>query len=770
MDFRAYEATPGISVIVLPDPPVYTHVAVSNDFIRASGMKREDVIGKGHFEVFPKSPDDPNFTGEQNLKASFEYILQHKEPHEIPCQRYDIPNGDGTFCQKYWKINNAPILDDSGAVQYIVHSAVDITDQVEAEQKVESVRGIEAAYNLFMQAPVIIGIVKGKDYIIEMANDAMLQIWGRTKEVIGKPLLEAIPELEGQGYIELLDKVRTTGEPYYAYESPGTLIRNGKEEVLYFDFIYQPYYENPTDTIATGVINVAHDVTEKVLARKKIKESEEKYRTLFDSMDQGFCVIELIFNSNKEPVDYRFLEINPVFEKQTGIKDAVGKTMRELVPNAEPHWFKIYGKVALTGEPIRFIEESVAMGRWFDVYAFRISNANSRKVALLFTDITERKKAEEELRQSEERLQKVLSIETVGVIYFDLDGGIHDANPAFERMSGVSRENLTSGKVRWDELTPPEFMEATLKSRDEFLTKWQNTPYEKQYIRPDGSRWWGLFAGKRLSEKECVEFVLDITETKEVEAELERKVKERTLELEMRNQELEQFAHVSHHDLQEPIRKIIMFAEMVKSDSHDRLTEASQKRFDRITDAAHRMSKALNDILNFASLNKEEQFTCIDLDEILAAVQTDLELVITEKKARITSDALPTIKAVPGQMHQLFYNLVNNALKFSKSGESPLISIRCRSLSNSEIREHLELDHSKQYYEIVVKDNGIGFNQEAADRIFGMFQRLHSKEAYSGTGIGLALCKKVVLNHGGKIWAESKEGEGATFKILLPAE
>ncbi len=100
MDFRIFEATPGISVIVLPDAPVYTHVAVSNDFIRASGMKKEDVIGKGHFDVFPKSPDDPNFTGEQNLKASFDYIIQNKVPHEIPAQRYDIPNGDWSFSQR----------------------------------------------------------------------------------------------------------------------------------------------------------------------------------------------------------------------------------------------------------------------------------------------------------------------------------------------------------------------------------------------------------------------------------------------------------------------------------------------------------------------------------------------------------------------------------------------------------------------------------------------------------------------------------------------
>lgn len=218
MDFSAYEAAPGISVIVLSDAPLYTHVAVSNDFIEASGMKREEVIGKGHFDVFPKSPDDPNFTGEQNLKASFDYIIQHKKPHQIPLQRYDIPNGDGTFSQKYWKILNAPLLSDTGEVRYIIHTAIDITDQILAEQKVESTKGIEKAYQFFMNAPVNIGIVRGDDYIIDLANEGLLQIWGKSAEVIGKPLKEAVPELAEQGYIDLLDQVRSTGESFYAYD------------------------------------------------------------------------------------------------------------------------------------------------------------------------------------------------------------------------------------------------------------------------------------------------------------------------------------------------------------------------------------------------------------------------------------------------------------------------------------------------------------------------------------------------------------------------
>jgi signal transduction histidine kinase len=251
--------------------------------------------------------------------------------------------------------------------------------------------------------------------------------------------------------------------------------------------------------------------------------------------------------------------------------------------------------------------------------------------------------------------------------------------------------------------------------------------------------------------------------------EAENKVFQHAKELELRNKELEQFTHVSHHDLQEPLRKIIMFTDMVKVEAQEKLSDESQLRLKKVSDAAIRMSAALRDVLDFASLGKSEQFVAVNLNQVLAQVQSDLELIISEKGAAITSDQLPTITAIPRQMHQLFYNLVNNALKFSRGGIAPCIRITTRQLNGSQAAEHQDLDKSKTYFAFTIQDNGIGFHQESSQKIFEMFQRLHSKETFAGTGIGLALCKKVVQNHGGKIWAESKEGEGATFNVLLPS-
>jgi len=250
--------------------------------------------------------------------------------------------------------------------------------------------------------------------------------------------------------------------------------------------------------------------------------------------------------------------------------------------------------------------------------------------------------------------------------------------------------------------------------------------------------------------------------------EAENKVFQHAKELEMRNQELEQFTHVSHHDLQEPLRKIIMFTDLVKTEAEKKLSDESQIRLKKVSEAAIRMNTALRDVLDFASLRKSDHFVAVHLNEVLAQVQSDLELIISEKGATITSDQLPTITAIPAQMHQLFYNLLNNALKFSRPGISPCIRITCQEINSSQVTQHGDLDQGKTYQAFTIKDNGIGFNQESAQKIFDMFQRLHSKETFAGTGIGLALCKKVVQNHGGKIWAEGKPGEGATFHVLLP--
>jgi two-component system CheB/CheR fusion protein len=181
------------------------------------------------------------------------------------------------------------------------------------------------------------------------------------------------------------------------------------------------------------------------------------------------------------------------------------------------------------------------------------------------------------------------------------------------------------------------------------------------------------------------------------------------------------------------------------------------------------MSTLIKDILNFSQLSKPgEIFSTVDLNECVKTVLTDFELVIQQKKAVITCDHLPQLEAIPLQINQLFYNLISNSLKFVEDGKTPLVSITCQNLSRQNIAEYPDLNPSSSYVLIRIKDNGIGFDGKFTEQIFTIFQRLNTRQSFSGTGIGLALCKKIVLNHNGQIIASSSENKGAIFSVILP--
>ncbi len=276
----------------------------------------------------------------------------------------------------------------------------------------------------------------------------------------------------------------------------------------------------------------------------------------------------------------------------------------------------------------------------------------------------------------------------------------------------------------------------------------------------------------------------DITEAKKLETELklfahelERQVTERTLSLKEANaslkhsnENLEQFATIASHDLQEPLRKIRTFANLVNQRYSNGITPEAKELLKKISVSAERMSTLIMDVLNFSKvLDSDSRFEQTDLNVILNKVIDDFDLLITQKNAVVSHDQLPVIQAIPLQMNQLFYNLLSNALKFTKPGLSPEITITAGLLPPEELKKHPTLTGKSPYYEIIFADNGIGFNKEFSEQIFLIFQRLNEHERFEGTGIGLALCKKIVINHKGEIYAEAKEHKGARFHVILPA-
>lgn len=243
---------------------------------------------------------------------------------------------------------------------------------------------------------------------------------------------------------------------------------------------------------------------------------------------------------------------------------------------------------------------------------------------------------------------------------------------------------------------------------------------------------------------------------------LEALVAERTRELKRSNEDLQQFAHVASHDLKEPVRKIRTFLSRLQDEFGDQLPARGQTYLEKIGHSARRMTDMIDGVLQYSLADISDDNTeAVDLNKELEDIEGDLEVLIQQKNATLEYGHLPTVKGSPVLIHQLFYNLVNNSLKFTKAGVPPHVRVYCP-LQTCE-------PFGPGFVEVAVEDNGIGFSQKQAEHIFQTFTRLNSKDEYEGTGLGLALCQKIVERHGGSIRAEGEEGKGARFIITLPA-
>lgn len=363
-------------------------------------------------------------------------------------------------------------------------------------------------------------------------------------------------------------------------------------------------------------------------------------------------------------------------------------------------------------------------------------------------------------------LESILNTSQNGIVHYKAvreEGKIVDfrlefVNKAIDGLLGIDSEAVT-GK-RLSEISSYVMASGLFARYAEVVDTGRPAEFETLYKRA-GREKWLLVALAKLDDGLTASFQ-DITQLKRYEEELKGKIQD----LQRSNAELEQYAYVASHDLQEPLRKIRSFGSYLLETQASRLDERGRQQIDKILSSAERMSILIKDILSFSSMDKQGHMESTDLNVVIKNVLQDLDLLIQQKGARIETDPLPTIRAIPLQMHQLFYNLINNSLKFGREGVPLFIEVRCRLLPEAD--KPTSLQAGLPYYEILVRDNGIGFSAEYEEQIFGLFKRLNDKQFYPGSGIGLALCKKVVDNHQGEILARGRENEGASFYIYLP--
>jgi PAS domain S-box-containing protein len=406
-------------------------------------------------------------------------------------------------------------------------------------------------------------------------------------------------------------------------------------------------------------------------------------------------------------------------------------------------------------------------------------------------DITERQRMERALGESESRFRRLFDSNIIGFMLVDFKGRISEANQALLKMLGYTREDLLNGQLDGSEMTPDEY-----RFVDEWMLKRIKTlgfcpPVEKEYTSKGGHRIPVLVGVVLLEEarEQCVCFVIDATERrwamgqlKKAYDELEHRVNERTgdlskanlnlqNEIDMRqeveqrlmktlgdlarsNKELEEFAYIVSHDLQEPLRKVASYTDLLMQRYKDNIGPDADKFIHYIVDGTLRMQQLINDLLAYSRVGRAPQeVDPVYFKDALWEALNNLETSIRESHAEITNDAMPTLPANYAQIVQLFQNLIGNAIKFRRD-QPPQI--------------HVAATQNGNEWVFSVADNGIGIDPQYADRIFVVFQRLHTREEYPGTGIGLAICKKVVERHGGRMWVESQVGKGTTFFFSLP--
>lgn len=382
----------------------------------------------------------------------------------------------------------------------------------------------------------------------------------------------------------------------------------------------------------------------------------------------------------------------------------------------------------------------------------------------------------DQLRRSEERYHRMTAqVEDYAIILLSHEGLIENWNKGAEKIKGYPEQEVIGKSFKLFYTADDQHAGLPDKLLQIAIGNGKAT-HEGWRMRKDGSKFWGSVVLTTVYNDDgsvlgFTKVTRDLTERKLAEEKLRAaslKLEQKNKELEMINEHLSSFAYISSHDLQEPLRKIQTFSDRILDTEYDKLSEKGKDYLLRMQAGASRMQKLIRDILAYSrTALSEKKLELADLNELLNHAMVELEVMILEKKAVIESDQLPDLMVIPFQIQQLFNNLLNNALKFSKPGVPSHIRIKSEVVSGQELEQaHTPL--TKEYLRITFQDNGIGFEPEYSKKIFEVFQRLHGRHEYGGTGIGLAICKKIVENHSGFLSAESTLGDGAAFHIYLP--
>ncbi len=492
--------------------------------------------------------------------------------------------------------------------------------------------------------------------------------------------------------------------------------------------------------------------------------NDDSYKDLFDNASDLIHFINL---------ENKILYVNPSWLKTLGytLEEIQYHSIYDLVQEADKTRFFEYREAIIQGKPsteiiFGIVTKSGTVAYLEGEITLRQVDGQPSYTRGIFHNITSKIDSEKKIRESEQNLQQLLIHAPDAVVVIDADSNILYWNPKAEKMFGWKAEAVI-GTPLSDKIVPERFRKGHEEGMRRFLATGVahviNNTVDIAAINSSGFEFsveLTVSTTQQNGKQAFIAFIRDTSEKKKNQLELEK----RKQQLENSNLQLQQFAHAASHDMKEPVRKILLYMDRVKRE--EEIPVPPNGYLDKINKAAHRLWRIVEGFLNYATVeNFSETLMPVDLQAILKNIESDLELVITEKNARIVYATFPVFRAVPFLIYQLMYNLIANALKFSREGVEPVVAVNANLIT-------LPGDSGEQlhYIEIRIKDNGIGFSAEEGNKLFNTFTRLNAPHEYEGSGFGLSLCRSIVERHNGTITANGFPGEGAVFTIHLPVD
>ena len=728
----------------LPVPMFYKardgrYLGVNKAWEELFGLKRESFIGKQVADLYPRNPDIAEL-----------HAIKDRELWERPgSQSYEIPivTPDGRRRDTVYYKATFP-----GG---LVGAILDVTARKHAEA---ALRDSEERWRATVDSASEGMLIYNRSLAIVSANRAAERILGLAQAaLIGKP-----------GFTSMLPCIGEDGAPL-APEGRPTLItiRTGKPQTGCVVGIKRPdgavtwlsvntaFLRRADEADYYGLVSTVSDITAQHDAERRLKESEQRFRRTFELAGSGMAHIGMDRRFTR--VNRRLCEILGYSEEEllqlTGRQISHPEDL-DIINEQRPRLYK--GEIDRIELEKRYLRKDGSVV-WvhFTMTVERDAKGAPLYEIAVYEDITQQLETQLRLRESEARFRQTFELAASGIGHVR-DGRFVRVNRTLCEIFGYAEGELLGRHVK--ELSHPEDRDVSDAPRERIRRgEAESARFEKRYLRADGAVIWCEVAVALVRDvygvpQYEVAIFDEVTDRKKAEARL----REAHEELKRSNAELEQFAYVASHDLQEPLRMVASYAQLLGRRYEAKLDGDAREFMAYIVDGASRMKQLIEDLLAYSRVGtKGAEFKRVNAEDALKRALFNLRVAIQEAGAVVTNDPLPTLSGDEVQLGQLLQNLMSNALKFR---------------SDSVPRIHIGVTESAKEYTFEVRDNGIGIEPQYYERIFMVFQRLHNKGEYPGTGIGLAICKKVVERHGGRIWVESRPGAGSSFYFTLPKE